>query len=224
MEVGDVKRLTLQESINTSIAKMTELLAGPLEMMASLISNAGVLYGIMGAIGAVMVGQILSSSIEFGKTLITAIPKLATILGLESGIAAAKISGAMAATVGLGAIAIIAGIAAGVGAMRSSMKDGIIDPSKGPVMTGDFGSVQLDPKDKAMYGADGKIKVGTNLNPTQQVRSPQQTVVQQSSPSIDYDRMAQALSRVQVNTNIDGVKVSNQLFNKPSAGMAIRKI
>lgn len=46
----------------------------------------------------------------------------------------------------------------------------------------------------------------------------------QSSPSIDYDKMAQALSKVQVNTNIDGVKVSNQLFNKPAAGMAIRKI
>ena len=45
-----------------------------------------------------------------------------------------------------------------------------------------------------------------------------------SSPSIDYDKMAQALSKVQVNTNIDGVKVSNQLFNKPAAGMAIRKI
>jgi hypothetical protein len=44
-----------------------------------------------------------------------------------------------------------------------AMKDGIIDPSKGPVMTGGFGSVQLDPNDKAMYGADGKIKVGTDL-------------------------------------------------------------
>jgi hypothetical protein len=48
--------------------------------------------------------------------------------------------------------------------------------------------------------------------------------VQQQSPSIDYDKMAQALSKVQVNTNIDGVQVSNQLFNKPSAGMAVRKI
>ena len=50
---------------------------------------------------------------------------------------------------------------------HSSMKDGIIDPKKGPVMSGEFGSVQLDPNDKAMYGADGKIKVGTDLNPKQ---------------------------------------------------------
>jgi hypothetical protein len=47
---------------------------------------------------------------------------------------------------------------------------------------------------------------------------------QQQSPSIDYDKMAQALSKVQVNTNIDGVQISNQLFNKSSAGIAIRKI
>jgi hypothetical protein len=51
------------------------------------------------------------------------------------------------------------------------MKDGIIDPKKGPVMTGDFGSVQLDPNDKAMYGADGKIKVGTNLGGGQSTMS-----------------------------------------------------
>jgi hypothetical protein len=44
-----------------------------------------------------------------------------------------------------------------------SMKDGIIDPEKGPILSGDFGSVQLNPRDKAMYDADGNIKVGTNL-------------------------------------------------------------
>jgi hypothetical protein len=54
------------------------------------------------------------------------------------------------------------------------MKDGIIDPNKGPVLTGDFGSVQLDPKDQAMYGADGAIKVGTNLGGNRGSSSPQQ--------------------------------------------------
>jgi hypothetical protein len=63
-------------------------------------------------------------------------------------------------------IAALAGLAvAGLvgGAIYSSMKDGEIDPSKGPIISGEFGSVQLDPNDKAMYGADGKIKVGTDL-------------------------------------------------------------
>lgn len=57
-------------------------------------------------------------------------------------------------------------IAGGIGGAliaKYAMKDGVIDPRKGPIMSGGFGSVQLDPKDKAMYGADGTIKVGTNL-------------------------------------------------------------
>jgi hypothetical protein len=57
-------------------------------------------------------------------------------------------------------------IAGGIGGAliaKYAMKDGVIDPRKGPIMSGEFGSVQLDPKDKAMYGADGTIKVGTNL-------------------------------------------------------------
>jgi len=78
--------------------------------------------------------------------------------------ATATVATASAMTLGIGAVAIIAGIAAVMGALAGyAMKDGVIDPSKGPVMSGGFGSVQLDPNDKAMYGADGKIKVGTNL-------------------------------------------------------------
>jgi hypothetical protein len=57
--------------------------------------------------------------------------------------------------------AVAAGIAGSVA--YSYMKDGVVDPNKGPVMTGEFGTVQMNPNDKAMYGADGKIKVGTNL-------------------------------------------------------------
>jgi hypothetical protein len=66
----------------------------------------------------------------------------------------------------LGPLAIpIAAVAAGIAGSvaYSYMKDGVVDPNKGPVMTGEFGTVQMNPNDKAMYGADGKIKVGTNL-------------------------------------------------------------
>jgi hypothetical protein len=119
--------------------------------------------------------------VERGKALLSKIGLLAKtrelailpgLLGLkstESAIAgttaAAAVTTASAATLGIGTVAIIAGIAAIMGALGTYMvmKDGIIDPNKGPVMTGEFGSVQLDPNDKAMYGADGKIKVGTNL-------------------------------------------------------------
>jgi uncharacterized membrane protein len=121
MNVEDMKRLSLQESINKAISKMTELLAGPIEFFASLLSHAETLYAIVAAIGVIMSVSLVKSMAEYGRLLITAIPKLGTILGLESGIAAAKISGAMAATVGLGALAVIAGIGAAVGALKSSV-------------------------------------------------------------------------------------------------------
>jgi hypothetical protein len=79
--------------------------------------------------------------------------------------AAATVTAAEAASFGAATVWIIAGLAAVMASLGTymAMKDGIVDPSKGPVMTGEFGSVQLDPNDKAMYGADGKIKVGTDL-------------------------------------------------------------
>jgi hypothetical protein len=43
------------------------------------------------------------------------------------------------------------------------------------------------------------------------------------TPMIDYDKMAQAMSRVQVQTNLDGVKVSSELQKAP-LGIATRKI
>jgi hypothetical protein len=40
---------------------------------------------------------------------------------------------------------------------------------------------------------------------------------------IDYDKIAQAISRVTVQTNLDGVRVSSELQKAP-LGMATRKI
>jgi hypothetical protein len=222
MQEGDIKRLSLQESINTSINKMTELLAGPLEMMAQLIDNAWVLYGIMGAIGTIVSVQLVKGFVDSIKYVGQLIVPALRLLGIYVAQAAAwAIANPFSALAGL----VIAG---GVGAVvYSQMKDGIIDPQKGPVMTGEFGSVQLDPNDKAMYGADGKIKVGTNLNPN----SPQSNQIktqsaQQSSPIIDYEKLgahiAQAVSKVQVQTNLDGVAVSRGL--QTPMGITTRKI
>jgi hypothetical protein len=55
------------------------------------------------------------------------------------------------------------GTAASVGALiYSQMKDGVIDPSKGPVVSGGFGSVQLSDKDTAVFNGK-QIVAGTNL-------------------------------------------------------------
>jgi hypothetical protein len=95
-------------------------------------------------------------------------PALLAVKGTEAALstetALATTATASALSFGGAAVAIIAGIAAVMGALAAySMKDGEIDPDKGPILTGGFGTVQLDKKDKLMYGADGNIKVGTDL-------------------------------------------------------------
>jgi hypothetical protein len=188
IELSDIKRLTIQESINKSIEKMTQLLAGPLEAMVSLIDSAGIFYGIMGAIAGIITTKIVLGVIEMGKGLILAIPRLATILGLESGIAAAKISGAMAATVGLGAIAILGGIALGVGALMSSVNQAQSTPglaeggtvtSGGTVMVGENGPEMLS------------LKPGATVTPLTKLNAA--TVQSPSSPTINNDALGKVI-------------------------------
>ena len=86
-----------------------------------------------------------------------------------------------------------AGTVVALGA-KYMMKDGVIDTKKGPVMSGDFGTVQLDPNDKAMYGADGKIKVGTDLIGNNSNTRPQtisQAVAKSDNTSSEIKQMRQ---------------------------------
>lgn len=150
IELSDMKRLDIQNQINNAMSKMSEALAGPLSALAEMLSHSWVLYTVFGLIAGVIGAKMVTGMISLGKELLTAIPRLATILGLETGIASAKISGAMAATVGFGAVAIIGAIAAGIGAMMSSMssaksaaqtKDGVINPNGGLVISKPEGDV-----------------------------------------------------------------------------------
>ena len=38
--------------------------------------------------------------------------------------------------------------------MYAALKDGVIDPKKGPVISGEFGTVQIDPNDQIAVGTD----------------------------------------------------------------------
>jgi hypothetical protein len=243
MKLEDLERLSVQESITKSMEKMGQALAGPLEMLASMLDNlmqfSGIITTIIGSFILLKGIQLTMLGIQQAQATFEALKlgyataQRASALGYNGILMArqAIMGGELAKAVGIAAAYAVANpftalaglaVAAGVGAVvYSQMKDGIIDTKKGPVMSGEFGSVQLDPNDKAMYGADGKIKVGTNLNPTTQIKQPQQTVVQQS-PSIDYDKMAQAMSRVKVQTNLDGVNVSRNL--QTPMGIATRKL
>lgn len=163
---------SIQEKFNDAMVKLQEiignLVAGPfgdfLAGLANALQHTTVLKGIIFAIGAYMTIGWVKSVISFAQGIVAAIPKALTLLGITEATTAAEVAGAEAASFGAATLWITAGLAAVMGAIAGyAMKDGEINPKKGPILFGEFGSVRLDPNDKAMYGADGNIKVGTNL-------------------------------------------------------------
>ena len=170
MSAEDMKRLSLQERINTSIQKMSEALAGPLEMLSKMMSNSFVLYTMMGLIGAVLTTQLVKGMADFGMFAAKAIGKLGTMLGLEVGIAAAKMSGLAAATLGLGIVAAIAAAAVGINSLMSSVDKAKKSPGlakggtvvgEGSVMVGENGPEVLSMKPGATVTPLSKVNAAT---------------------------------------------------------------
>jgi hypothetical protein len=148
-----------QERFTAAVEKLKDVFVsivdGPLGSMlsgfATLLSNTALLKGLLVALG------------------IAAIPLAVTLASA----AIAAISTASGLTLGLGAIAIAAGIATAVAEMNKAtsqaksqyvIKDGEVDRRKGVTLSGDFGDVQLDGNDQVYDASKGRpIKVGTNL-------------------------------------------------------------
>jgi len=208
----DMKRLSIQDSINKSIEKMGEALAGPLEMLATLMSHAATIKIIFSAIGAIIAIQLVRGTAQFVMALGKSLAPLALRLSLVQATAAGEITAASAATLGLGVIGIVAGIIAGIAAMKSatsdakSIKDGVIDMDKGPVVSGGFGSVQLSDKDTAVFNGKSII-AGTNLggkgNP-----SPTPTPQQDLSPLLNEMK---AMRQEQAKANSKPTVIENSM-------------
>jgi hypothetical protein len=208
----DMKRLSVQDSINKSIEKMGEALAGPLEMLAQIMSHATTIKIIFSAIGAIIAIQLVRGTAQFVTALGKSLAPLALRLSLVQATAAGEITAASAATLGLGVVGIIAGIIAGIAAMKSatsdatSIKDGVIDMDKGPVVSGGFGSVQLSDKDTAVFNGKSII-AGTNLggkgNP-----SPTPAPQQDLSPLLNEMK---ALRQEQAKSNSKPTVVENSM-------------
>jgi hypothetical protein len=137
------------------------------------------------AIGVALEETILGSIIAQGIGIVKNIGKLV----IEN---AARLTGmtfAMgtlsATTLGVGVAVAIAAALAGIAAIKS-IKDGEIDYNKGVVVSGGFGSVQLDEKDTFVGDKNG-IKAGTNLFGN---------TAQSTSPSISID-MAPLVNEMQ---------------------------
>lgn len=137
-----------------------------------------------------------------GKAIMSQIAKIPALIGLKTTEAAVATETAAAATVAAEAVSfgaatawILGGLGAVLGAMALySMKDGEIDYGKGPVVSGDFGSVQLSPKDTGYFNGE-KIVAGTNLGggnkpqPQQQAPPPPAApIIVQVSPNVNVGK------------------------------------
>jgi len=195
----DFKRLEVQESIANSISKLTELLAGPLEMFVAMADNALILYGTIGLIATISLAKTIASF---------------AAMALQSGIIATGfIASASAITFGLGLVAIIAGIAAMATASKNAQKklttvgDAILPASGGPIIsTMEGGIFQGTSNDDVLMGP-GLARGGRN----------------QGLSKGDIDLIANAVkqgaSGAQI--NLDGARVSNRI--QPPLAVNTRK-
>ena len=201
-EAADLKRLSVQESLNKSIEKMTQALAGPVEAFASLLDNAFVLKGLMVAIGIVTTASFAKSLGSALFSMVAMIPKAAALLGLETGKAVAALTTASAMTLGLGAIGILAAVAAGSMLIKSmvgsaqNVQDGMAPASKGPfTITDSFGATAITAKGDGLAVSPNIKREGRDGG----------------GGDLDYDKLANAIakgaeagtSRAKVTANVD---------------------
>jgi DNA-binding XRE family transcriptional regulator len=179
--------------------------AGQLTTWQKIIASTLVAFTTIKAITlATMLLQQRSLALRAQDLIISAQIKMS-----EIATAVAKMTGSGAASFGITAAIGLAAGAAAYGYL-SSMKDGEISYNKGPVVSGEFGSVQLNSKDTGFF--DGKkIVAGTNLGGGKSNSSPQQDL----SPLLEEMRaMRQETARsnnkpIVVENSMDGTKFGN---------------
>ena len=126
-------------------------------------------------------------------------------------------------TGGLAAAGILAAIGGGMALYKHFSQAGdISSPANGKtqVSTREGGLFELSKNDD-LVAAPGLINKLNSKSQPIIITQPSQPV--QQAPQIDYDKMALAMSRVKVQTNIDGVRISSELQKAPM-GIATRKI
>jgi hypothetical protein len=175
-----LKELSAQEKFNAAVDKLKSMLAsiveGPAAKFVDKLGNmVSSVDSIKQAFGGIM-------KIIGGISLARMIGQLGIAAGLQAMLAAGAITWASGITLGLGIIAVLAGMTAAYSgysditdSMQAKVKktnDGIIDPKGGLVVSGPEGSIQLNKKDSIIAGTnlgggEGSLKdsviAGTNL-------------------------------------------------------------
>ena len=187
------------QNIVNAMLDPTKSLADTFKEMGPVASFIAAALGAAGiAVATVLLPGLISSA---GAAIMALGPMIATAM--------AAMSTAIASTLGIGAIPIIAGIAAVAGTIAAvtSISDGIVDPKGGLVVSGEKGTYKLDENDS--------IVAGTDLNKSKKSTSTSST----SSPQIDLSPLVE-----RINVLIDAVKAGGDVYldgTKMGTAMAV---
>jgi hypothetical protein len=178
--------LNIQNIVN-ALLDPTKSLADTFKEMGPIASFIATALGAAGiAVATVLLPGLVSSA---AAAVMALGPMIATAM--------AAMSAAIASTLGVGAVPIIAGIAAVAGTIAAitSISDGIVDPKGGLVVSGEKGTYKLDENDS--------IVAGTDLNKSKKSTSTSST----SSPQIDLSPLME-----RINVLIDAVKAGGSVY------------
>ena len=177
-----------------NISKMINSVMDPTKTLLDTFKEMGPIASFiaaaLGAAGIAVATVLLPGLISSAAAAIMALgPMIATAM--------AAMSAAIAGTLGVGAIPIIAGIAAVAGTIAAvtSLSDVIVDPKGGLVVSGEKGTYKLDENDS--------IVAGTDLNKSKKSTSTSTS----ASPQIDLSPLME-----RINVLIDAVKAGGDVY------------
>ena len=193
-----LERISAQDKFNAAMEKLKSMIASIVEGPASSFVDAlGAVVGDAQALKTIFYGiSTILGAISLTKLIMGLVSALAT----SSALAATTAATASAITLGIGAIAVIAGIVSIMGAVNSAkskakMNDGIINPQGGMVVSGPEGSIQLNKKDSIIAGTNlgGNSKNNGDGGSSSEIR--------------ELKNMMAAIANRPINVSIDGKKV-----------------
>jgi hypothetical protein len=179
--------LSAQEKFNNAVEKISglfgNLMDGPLgkvvDMMAAMAESAGVVSTAIGVLAAVQLGGLLTS--------------LARAVVSMGSLAISSITAGSALTLGIGAIAITAGIVAAVAAYNSAKSNNADD-----LMSGYGNRTLLTPQGSYALNNNDTVIAGTNLFRGNDVYSGPKDSINLAQPEFDYAKLANAMSQVKL--------------------------
>lgn len=207
---------SMQDKFNASVEKLKEIFVGVMSSLMPIFDVFSEIFKIIGPIVNILMKGLMPAINAISLILTPIMETLQWIFTLgKSGFSgtqnAAKNFGKSLGNTLTGDLIKASGVGNKMGAVgewmgvKETVEDGIAPASKGPfTITDKYGATSGTVKGDSLY-------VSPNINKSSN-----------QSSTIDYDKMAQAISRVKVQTNIDGVNAT-RLFQTPM-GMTTRKI